>query len=310
MLAKDEQTVLEATSVDSTNPPTSDWGVPILLKHAVTIPKFNRAEFDLLENPPVRLLRKYGRAEFNLRPVRLNIEVNVVSRLTPIQSLYWPKDAPVWRLDCLSRATPNPTRNPVIVLMAEDPIPLLGAPDKKTTEDGVEFLIYTKPPRMELAGIYYRNYFGEDRDGRQAVYPIVVAWQNREINLGGPSAGFSDWQLLIVGGAIVIVFFLWLWFRRLAKIRGQAELDRRAAREAQADFVPRQEDIDQMDPELLAAAEAFFQEHPEKRPISHDRPVSRTFDAAGEPVIEVDPALKEAAEQYNKDHRDYGKRPG
>jgi hypothetical protein len=65
-----------------------------------------------------------------------------------------------------------------------------------------------------------------------------------------------------------------------------------------------------MDPELLAAAEAFFQEHPEKRPPSHNRPVSKTFDAAGEPVIEVDPALKQAAEQYNRDHRDHGKRSG
>jgi hypothetical protein len=309
-LTKTEQTVLEATSIDGTQPPTSDKGVPILLEHAVTIPKFNRAEFDLLENPPVRLLKKYGHADFSLRPIRLDVEVKMVSRLVPVRSPYWPKGKPVWRLDCLSAATPDPSRNPVVILIAEDPTPALGAPDKKQSEDGLELLVYTKPVRMQLAGIFYRNYFAQDRDGRQGVYPIVIAWQNREIDVAGSGTGMNDWQLLLVGCAIVIVFFLWLWVRRLAKGRGQAELERQRRQEAQAEFVPRQEDIDQMDPELLAAAEAFFQEHPEKRPRSHSRPVSKTFDAAGEEVIEVDPALKQAAEEFNKEHRDHGKRPG
>jgi hypothetical protein len=309
VLSKTEQTVLEATSVDGTEPPSSDKGVPILLAHAVKIPKFNRAEFDLLENPPVRLLQKYGHAEFNLRPIRLDVEVKMVSRLVPVRSPYWPKDKPVWRLDCLSASTPDPNRNPVVILTAEDPLPALGSPDKKQTEDGVELLLYTKPVRVQLAGIFYRNYFAEDRDGRQGTYPIVIAWQNREIDLTGAGAGMNDWQLLLVGGAIVIVFFLWLWLRRLTKGRAQAELDRQRRQESQTDFVPRQEEIDQMDPALLAAAEAFYQEHPEKRPRSHNRPVSKTFDAAGEPVIEVDPALKEAAEQFYKDHRENGKRP-
>ena len=307
---KNEQTVLDATCVDGTNPPTSDLGVPILLKHVVMIPKFNRSEFDLLENPPVRLLRKYGHAEFNLRPVRLDVEVKVVSRFTPVRSPYWDKDKPVWRMDCFSRATPDPGRNPVTILIAEDPTLSLGPPDKKQTEDGVELLLYSKSQQMEVAGIFYHNYVAEDRDGHQAVYPIVIAWQNREINLGGPSTGINDWQLLLVGSAIVLVFFLWLWARRLSKNRGQAELDRQRRIEARGDFVPSQEDIDQMDPALLAAAEAFYQEHPEKRPRSHSRPVTKTLDAAGEPVIEVDPALKQAAEEFNKDHRDHGKRSG
>lgn len=309
-LTKTEQTVLEATSVDSTEPPSSDKGVPILLQHAVKILKFNRAEFDLLENPPVRLLQKYGHAEFSLRPIRLDVEVKMVSRLVPVRSPYWPKDKPVWRLDCLSTATPDPNRNPVVILTAEDPMPALGSPDKKQTVNGVELLIYSKPVRMVLAGIYYRNYFAEDLDGRQGVYPIVIAWQNREIDVASSSVGMNDWQLLLVGGAILIVFFLWLWVRRIAKGRNQAEQDRQRRVEAQTDFVPRQEDIDQMDPDLLAAAEAFFQEHPEKRPRSHSRPVSKTYDASGEAVIEVDPALKQAAEEFNKEHRDHGKRPG
>jgi hypothetical protein len=306
---KNEQTVLDATCVDGTNPPSTDLGVPILLKRVIAIPKFNRSEFDLLENPPVRLLRKYGHAEFSFRPIRLDLEVKVVSRFTPVRSPYWDKNKPVWRLDCFSRSTPDPGRNPVTVLIAEDPTLSLGPPDKKQTEDGVELLLYTKSQRMDVAGIFYHNYFGEDRDGRQATYPVVIAWQDREINFGGSSSGsgINDWQLLLVGSAIVLVFFLWLWARRLSKNRGQAELDRQRRIETRGEFVPSQADIDQMDPALLAAAEAFFQEHPEKRPRSHSRPVTKTFNAAGEAVIEVDPALKQAAEEFNKDHRDHGK---
>jgi hypothetical protein len=304
-----EMTGLDASTADSTNL-LGDKGLSLLLKHISKIRTFNKEEFTSLEPGIVRLMRKHGLEDYRFYPIRLDLQVN---GMAPFKPENWPKDNPVSMLLCTSMSTPGPDKNNpniVIVLIAQDVKALLGTPDS-WNQDG-QFWEYKKnPQRLQIAGVYYRNFILSDVDKENSaklVYPLVVAWQILDSNSAGPSTGMNDWQLLLVGGAIVLVFFLWLWVRRIAKGRNQAKLDRHRRQESQAEFVPRQEDIDQMDPALLAAAEAFFQEHPEKRPRSHNRPVSKTFDAAGEAVIEVDPALKEAAEQFYKDHRENGKR--
>ena len=302
---------LDASRADSVNL-SGDRGLSLLLNHISGIRMFNKEEFNSLEPGIVRLMRKHGSEDYRFYPIRLDLLVNGMAPFRPVN---WPKEKPVSMLLCTSMSTPGPAKdnpNIVIVLIAQDMKPLLGTPDS-WNKDG-QFWEYKKnPQRLQMAGVFYRNFILEDvapENSTKLAYPLVIAWQCLETNAPSSSTGINDWQLLLVGGAIVLVFFLWLWVRRIAKGRNQTELDRQRRAEAQADFVPRQEDIDQMDPELLAAAEAFFQEHPERRPISHSRPVSKTFDAAGEPVIEVDPALRQAAEQYNKDHRHDEKRSG
>jgi hypothetical protein len=314
--SEEEMIVLDDTSNDSTNPPSSDPGVPILLQHISKIKRFTKEEFAQLEPGIVRLMRKHGREDYHLYPIQMDVKVNAISRFTPVKSKYWPQDKPVWKLDCLSLNTPGgPDKdNPNIasILIAEDMTSLLGTPDKKKTEGGVERWDYEKNPRrMQFAGIFYRNYFSGTDDPKnhpeQRAYPLVIAWQNLRTDTA-TSSNVSGWQLSIAGGAILLVFGLWLWLRQMAKGRSHAEDDRLRQRQAD-DFVPSQRDIEQMDPELLAAAEAYFKEHADKRPVSHSKPVLKTYDAAGEEFIEVAPALRAAAEQFKKDHPG-GKRSG
>ncbi len=227
-LLPNEQTIVDATAYDGTTPPESDKGLAIMMAHVSKIPRLNSAEFDLLENPPVRLLRSCGRAEFHLRPVRLDLLVHRTSKLAPsslrVWDKYWPGRHEVWQLDCTSVLdTPKHPVNTVVVLLPYDPMPLLGTPTRTTSDNGVASNEYTNPPRLQVAGIFYRNWLTKEAkpdNGRETyiLAPMLLAWQNRESGLAGSDIS-TNWVLAISGTILVVLFGLWVWQRNVSKAR-------------------------------------------------------------------------------------------
>lgn len=304
-----EQLILGDTS-DGSGSLAYDHGLAIMLKHVSSIRQLPPEHISLLESPPVRLLRKYP-DEFRFRPVRLEVKVYMVEKLTPgknmVSSTYWPSDRNIWQLYCVSAMTPDPEHSPLIITITEDPTDALGTPDQVDSKGAMIFR--KQPRRIEVAGIFYRNYRHETRDGGQASYPVVLAWQSRLVGSVESSSGGGGLQGILLGLVLVMLLGAWWWSRQYLRSRKDQDNQRqdalRQAREAREQMVIDEAEAAQIDPALRAAAEEYFREHPEKRPPTQ-RHAAAAPPSTSRPSNDqdIDPALKQAAEEYRKEHGD------
>ena len=198
--------------------------------------------------------------------IRLTLQVDTVRKLLPEEGLpvtpYWPKDRPVWRLECLNPAAGRPRDEPVVVLSVVAPT-LLPRPDQ--IADNGDQLFHEPGPMIELTGVFYKVYQARTRgDARDPAawrdFPVIVAWQL------APVAGHgTDWRqsrtiliVLIILAAGLAVLFL----RRLIKHQARprlAQLPRRAAAPStdQQDAGRGPEENAEIDPLLKEAAEDY-----------------------------------------------------
>ncbi len=286
----------------------------LMLSHVAKIPPLGPKEFNSLEPASVRAMEEAPDV-FRGAAVRMDVRVFDAEKLSPGHgmdySLYWPKDAVLWKLRCTSpSAMPAHAARPLIILSTVDPVSVLGKP-RDISPDGRILRFDEGGVATEMGGVFFKLCRAPADDGGERYYPVLLAWLFRPT----PQAvqGSGDWMTpaMLLAMALVLAFFCWRYLRgRIARSKAhwQEQLQRvSAAAESGEDY-----SHERVDPALLQAAEAYFEEHPEARPRHRTRPgpESNAGAAGASDDEQVDPALKEAAEQFTKEHpEDDGKRP-
>jgi len=179
---------------------------------------------------------------------------------------------PVWRLHGLNLVPPDKTPHPLIVFLLQDPQQLLGKPDKVHMSGDLEY--HKSRDRLDLAAVFYKVYTGRDLKRRQRDYPVFVAWQAAAQPAAGLSRGGTMLTLFIGMGVILLIGFLFLK-RYLRQIRG-------AGQSGFVRYRPLRDRIAQGSAAPDAAGGA---------------------DAEAQPAedTDVDPLLKQAAEEYHRE---------
>ncbi len=256
----------------------------VMLAVAARAPKLDAIEWDQLDRPAyVNLLTDPNR--YRATPLRTKVQVYYVTKLQPGAGLnfsqFWPKDRPVWMMDCVPADTPMQKEKPLRVFSIQDPTSLIGEPARVGEHQRRE---YPRGPTVRVAGLFYKLYrTREEGSGKLRDYPQLVAWQLAQTIQSVPLGGFDFGQLAHMAPLAVIVIGLGALFyftrKRLARLREQDRRDRprprpdRAARDRRSgaarqrkprDGEDEEEDDEEIDgpvdPDLTAAVRQFRRE--------------------------------------------------
>ena len=248
-----------------------DKALFVLLRRAAAMPKPTADQLDALDRPSYQNILARP-ARYRGEAVRYIVRVCRSRRLSPgrnlARSAWWPKDADVWEVDCIDGEGKYPGDRPLRIYCPFDPAAILG---KGTQKDGD--VIYDLPgKRVELAAIFFKVFAA--RPERQAqgmpdelLYPCLVAWHMKQTSQAG-SARPGIIQLTVIIVILVLMVAAFVFVKRRSS-RARAATQRR--------YRPlRKETMDES-------------EHIREK-TDHDEPV------------DVDPALKAAAEEYRQEH--------
>jgi len=264
----------------------------MLLAKADQLPPLTAEDFDSLPRPTyARLLD--NPEKFAGQAIRLRVHVNVVQELVagePGQlgaTPAWPQGSRVWRIDGFHDSGEYPGTQPMRVFSVVDPRPFLRRP-RQVIKD--ESIYDGPPPVVEMVGVFYKVWEGEDRQTEQRTkglaqegaiplqrnlrpYPLVVVWQigqsTRPVRSSG-SAMSKAGIVLIMVVLLAAVFYLARRYARHARgfmakggaarpswtPRGYSPL-----RDVDEDASDDDDVDDAIDPALKAAAEAYRLEH-------------------------------------------------
>jgi hypothetical protein len=244
-----------------------ETGLFVMLAKAARVPGSSGYDPSRLARPLTGQLARHPQQFYN-QPIRLRMlpfRVRKLERGKPLSyNRRWPIDADsdgtVWWVTGFD--ADEQTQEPLIVLSVTEPqIP--GRPE--TLDDGS--ILYKNPPIIEVVGIFYKMRRDRDQDGNVRDYPVVVAWEaaprltgDQPLSGGGRNTLFTSSTLI---GLIGVVVLMLLFFLRVRSRRGQATA-------TYSNYRPLREELDELDREMA-------------RRRGDD--------------IEVDPALREAAEQ-------------
>jgi len=256
-----------------------ETGLYVMFAVAARAPELGAMQWYELDRPAyVNLLADPAR--YRAAPLRAKVRIYYVSKRTSGAGLgfrrFWPKDRPVWEMDCLWTDEPHERDKPVRVYSVVDPGPLIGDPDEIGPHNRHK---YSRGPIIRIAALSYKVLRDLQESNRQERdYPVLIAWQ---LSRTVPWKSVGKWDV----GALkefapllflVIVLGAGFYFtrRRLAKLK---QADRDAARRrrplsyqtdeeaaASAPMVGRDEPHEvpdgSVDPKLAAAVEEFLQE--------------------------------------------------
>jgi len=281
----------------------------MLLGRAGKLGKLDKDDFDGLTRPAVENLLASPQL-YRAQPMRISLFVFGANKLAPGDGLsysrYWPRDKPVWRLNAMMLAPVKKEVYPVIVFVLEDPMPLLGKGHKIDISGEHQ---YKKPgKRLEVAVVFYKIYATQSMSRKQRDYPVFVAWQ-----LGGKSRARFDKKgastlLTAVLGIILVLLaglvFLKRYIQHVKKgddddapvryrpLRDLSAKTDRAAETDRAAKTDRAAESEAADSEAAEGLEALA-EKADQAPQTE----------AEQADVEVDPLLKQAAEEYRKERR-------
>jgi hypothetical protein len=238
----------------------------MLLRKIAPLPMLQSYEWNELDRPSVRNLLADPQ-RYAGRPLCLHAYVNIAWKWTPgtdfAATADWTRnDKPIYRYDCLNADAEYPASDPLYILSPVEPNVFLGRPTK-IGADGE--LIYAPPPRVQLAGVFYKVYAAKDRDGNPREYPVVLAWQLRPAEGGALLNPATDLSSQALGVAIILLFsivFYFFWrFRKAARtVRDRGLLTKNLllqSKRQEKEEEPSSPEEDLADPGLSAAAAEF-----------------------------------------------------
>lgn len=275
-LSEREQTALGA--VRDRNTQLAETAFFMLLSRAGKMETLSDRQIQDIESPSYPNLMAYP-ARYRAQPIRMVVHIFASRKFTPTPggafppSPYWPKDQPVWYLEGLvPSAVPGRKEQPVLIYSTADPTGLLGRADKIEGELQRYFGVGR---RMVVAGLFYKITQQDSQKYGPIDYPVLLVWQMSLAGGGGGEGGglATGGTRTVVGVMIaMVVLVLLLGFIMLKRRVSQQKASRPSG--------PRYKPL---------------------RDVSQDD---------GEPAAEepdaVDPLLKQAAEQYQKERQSDG----
>jgi len=247
----------------------------ILMGKVADLPPLKDADYYDLDRPAYRSFMQEPNRWFG-RPMRMTVLVFQVEKLTVDNgklnaSIFWRKEAPIWKLYCLNAKAETPGLEPVTVYVPVDPTNILGQPPHKSDHGRMGYEVPGR--RAEIAGVFLRNYQDVNRggvDGRPTVreFPAVLAWQ-----IAPPTEwekktnAFSESHFILLLLAGFLILFLLMRARMARNRREQPDTweSRHPMREAdrmeEGDAEPpEEEEPGPVDPQLAAAAKQYRKE--------------------------------------------------
>ena len=270
-MSDSERTALGA--VRDRNTQLAETGFFMLLARAAKMETLSDRRLQDVESPSYPNLMAHP-ARYRAQPVRMTINVFTSEKLQPTPggafpvSSYWPKDKPVWYLTGLNAPLKIDPKQPVMVYSTADPTPVLGTPVKSNADAHV----YALPGRrVNVVGLFYKLRTAPSEDEGERDYPVLLVWQ---VSGSGGGGALGSGGTTTIAGLMVAVLVLVL-------LLGFIMLRRRVSQQ-----------------------KASRPDGPRYKPL---RDVARDeHEPEVEEAGEVDPLLKQAAEQYQKERQDDG----
>lgn len=253
-----------------------ETGFYILLGHAAKMRKLSGEEFDALSRPGEALLLQQP-AFFRAQTMRVQMRVFQVQEISVAggglsPSRHWPPDKPLWRLDGLSVVPKGAVVHDLMVFCTEDPTPLLGEPKKTTREGTMEY--YGTGRRLDLAAIFYKVTVKKDQHGNLRQYPVFLAWQFS----GRSGGGQFPTAVVYIFGVLLVLLIGFVFLKRYLR-----QVKRIDATPGPRPYRPLRELTSREKRQFGMAGEAEVEDEDEPEDT------------------EVDPLLKQAAEEYHRD---------
>jgi len=276
----EKQAMLEARA----NPGVLDeTAFRLILTKVGSLPELGEKEFANLPRLAVAsLLRTPDR--YSCTPLAMKIAVYEVRKCMPDDGdmplrAPWPRNRPIWWITGRASRPESKTVEPLILFSTVDPTPLLGNHDGDGPRGS---RIYSHWPVVEVAGVFYKVRRTREKDsGAMRDYPVVMVWQFRKGNLLSVIRESAvDPRLLVplvLVIALIVAFIVVRKRTRRAPVRpGPVYQSRRhemaqQAADGETPFVHRtEEDEEQVDPQLVEAAEQYLKEHPPETEQEHE----------------------------------------
>jgi hypothetical protein len=286
-LTEQEATVLE--DVQDRTGKFDETALYVMFAVAARAPQLDPIEWHELDSPSyANLLAQPDR--YRATPLQTKVKVYVVTKRQAGAGLgfrpkLWPKDKPVWEMDCVQTGVPHEEDKPLKVFSIVNPKEFIGEADRT---DRYRRGIYKGGRRIRIAALFYKVYRArEEGSGEMRDYPELVAWQLSRTALPlrgaggglGSLANFLPLLLLIIALAVGFYFTR----RRLAKLKADhapgaryRPLGYRSDTQAPGPPEPEgardaKEQADgPVDPDLAAAAEEYLREHEEEQDDGRD----------------------------------------
>ena len=242
---------------------------------AARMPKLDPIEWEELDRPAyVNLLADPNR--YRITPLRMKVKVHYVSKLQPGAGLnfseFWPKDRPVWEIDCVQSDTPHRKDKPLRLYSIADPSEVIGEPDEIGPYRRWK---YTRGREVRIAALFYKIFRSRSADGAMRDYPELIVWQLSPTFSSFSVGQWDTGKLSNLLPLLLLIAVLGAGFyftrRRLARLkqddarspirrRPEGEPPRRDAAPKQQE--PRDEEPadGSVDPDLAAAAEEYLQQ--------------------------------------------------
>ena len=233
-------------------------------------PKLSADQVDDLDLPSVKNLltspRRYAGQAF-----RLNVYPRRVTKWDPGKGFtptkWWTvQDGAIWRIGATNAEARDPDAEPIFILCPFDPAAVLGKPSQVGPQGE---LLYFRPRKCTLAGVFYKVYQDHDENGELRDYPVMMVWQIGPAE-GGKSAVGAWWKYLLPFPALLILLIGFAFVR--SKVR-RNRLDRRGR----------------------------ARYHPLRDLSQGEAPENKSRAGTDESAAQIDPELKAAAEQYRKE---------
>jgi len=232
-----------------------ETGLYVMLRRVAALPRLDPEKWaDELDMPSYKNLN-----QFQGRPLHIKANLAQAYKVIPghqselSYSPFWPRGRAVWVLDCIVPLGNDYFRQPLRVFSVVEPPSL--PPPQKTEKD---LALYIQPgPEIDVAGVFYKTYRGEDREGHRQQYPIIIAWQIERETLQGTGLGpFNPLNLALGLLAVLAVGYLFLrsYLRNAAASRTSKYKPLREEAQPQA---AQDEEPQAVDPLLQAAAEEY-----------------------------------------------------
>ena len=276
-------TDVEKTVLDAVRDRTfqfDETGLYVMLALAGRAPEIGPMQWYELDRPAYANLLAHP-ARYRGTALRAKVRVHYVSRMQSGVKLgfrsFWPKDRPVWEMDCIWTDEPHKNNKPVRVYSVVDPTLLIGPPDEVGPQSRGK---YDPGHDLRIAAMFYKITLARQASDRSVrAYPVMMAWQLSRTaplkSLGQWNAdGPSQWALPLVLVILLAVAFYFTRrrvtrlkqadrdaFTRYRPVDSQAHEKAPGAADAQAQDEDKLDAPDgPVDPELTAAVEQFLQD--------------------------------------------------
>lgn len=244
----------------------------MLLDRAGSLGKLREKDFHKLDQVAYRnLLREPTR--YRCRPMRMRVCVFRVLEMTPKTGLgrsrIWPRDRSVWRIYGAHADAEKYYQEPITIYSTVEPTRL--GTVTGVARDGEKR--YKHGPVIEVACVFYKLYKAREKEsGATRLYPLLLAWQMKPAGGGGGIGGGFDPKMIVAACLIGVMGLIFYFVRRHVK----------RLRKAAGPIVEYKSHRDAVDDDEADGDE-------------------KTFDADDDGC--VDPLLKAAADQYEKERQ-------